>query len=275
ERASARVESQRATGIGKLDISMDEVTAHAPILERRIGPHRDLSDPSLLPAEAPLDMPEQDFSHRIALDREPRRRMYWVPRAAVFVGAALLTLAFGYELYGVLSFVRITPFQLLFLFLSTVSFGWIALGSLSAALGFLPLFAGEKVDTIDLPEDTTRPLSTRTALLFPVYHEDAARIAGTIEAMTRELDALGHADNFDVFVLSDTRGQDAGGAEEAAYAALRRELADDVRVFYRRRRENRGRKAGNIKDWVERFGADYAHFVILDGDSVMSGRTLV
>lgn len=254
---------------------MDEVTAHPPILERRIGPQQDLSDPSLLPAEARLDMPEQDFSRRVHLTREPRRRVYWVPRVAVFAGAALLTLAFGYELYAVLSFAQITPFQLLFLFLSTISFGWIALGSLSAALGFLPLFAGEKVDTIELPEDAGRPLASRTALLFPVYHEDPARIAGTIEAMALELDALGHAGSFDVFILSDTRGIDAGEAEEAAYASLRHKLADDIRVFYRRRRENKARKAGNIKDWVERFGADYAHFVILDGDSVMSGRTLV
>ena len=46
-------------------------------------------------------------------------------------------------------------------------------------------------------------------------------------------------------------------------------------VYYRRRRENRGRKAGNIKDWVRRFGGGYEHFIILDGDSVMSGTTLV
>ncbi len=86
---------------------------------------------------------------------------------------------------------------------------------------------------------------------------------------------MGKADAFDVFILSDTRGADAGAAEEAAYAELKRALAGQIEVHYRRRKDNTGRKAGNIKDWVERFGGAYEFFVILDGDSIMSGATLV
>ena len=114
--------------------------------------------------------------------------------------------AFAHELFSILSFVVMTPMQVLFLILSTIAFGWIALGSLSAALGFLPLFAGEKADTIEPPVPSL-PLEPRTALLFPVYHEEPARIAGAIEAMARELQTLGKNKNFDVFVLSDTRGE--------------------------------------------------------------------
>jgi membrane glycosyltransferase len=141
-------------------------------------------------------------------------------------------------------------------------------------MGFLPLFAEEKTDTIDLPA-SDGVLSTRTALLFPVHHEDAARVAGTISAIAEELAADGRAHAFDVFILSDTRGADAGTAEEATYAALGHALAGTIHVYYRRRVENRGRKAGNIRDWVERFGAAYDFFVILDADSIMSGTALV
>jgi len=235
---------------------------------------KDLSHPALLRAEAPMAMPEQDFDRRIPIRREPRSRAYWVPRAAVFAGGLLLTAAFAGELYAVLAFVRLTPIQLVFLILSTIAFGWIALGSLSAAMGFLPLFAGEQADTIELPAADSQPRQ-RTALLFPVYHEDPARIAGTIEAIGAELDELGQKAHFDVFVLSDTRGEAPGTSEERAYAELKRRLEPILPVYYRRRRENAARKAGNIKDWVERFGADYAHFVILDADSVMTARTLV
>jgi len=235
--------------------------------------HHDASDPALLPEPAPLDMPEQDFSAKPAREW-PHRRGPSIPRTAVFLGATLMTAAFAYELYGVLSFVQMTPFQLLFLVLSTLTFAWISVGTLSAALGFLPLFAGEKADTIHIP-DADGPLTQRTALLFPVYHEDPATIAGTISAIVEELTSLGRADQFDVFVVSDTRGAEAGMAEEAAYARLARELAGQGRVYYRRRIENTGRKAGNIKDWVERFGADYDTFVILDADSIMSGVSLV
>ncbi len=248
--------------------------SHAAAQSGRLASARDLSSPRLLRGEAPLAMPEQNFGARGSHERRPGRRESWVPRAAVFIGALLLTLAFAYELHGVLAISQMTPFQSVFLVLSTISFGWIAFGSLSAAMGFLPLFAGESADSIRLPcgEGT---LTRRTALLFPVYHEDPARIAGAITAMVEELEALGGASAFDAFILSDTRSAEAGAEEEAAYATLIDQFAGAAAIYYRRRAENGARKAGNIKDWVERFGGDYAHFVILDGDSVMSGRTLV
>jgi membrane glycosyltransferase len=235
---------------------------------------RDAGPWSHLPAPAPLEMPVQDFAKRIDVVSEPRRRGYWVPRTAIFAGAAVLTAAFAHELFSILAFVVITPVQFLFLILSTIAFAWIAVGSLSAALGFLPLFAGERPDTIE-PPPATAPLDTRTALLFPVYHEEPARIAGAIEAMARELETLGRNQNFDVFVLSDTRGDQDGAHEADVYRALGQELNGIMPVYYRRRLQNTARKAGNIADWVGRFGADYESFIILDGDSVMSGNTLI
>lgn len=236
--------------------------------------HRDVSAPSLVPEEAPLDMPAQDFNARVPLAPEPRRRGYWVPRAAVFFGAALMTAAFGHELYGALSLAQMTPLQMVFLMLATLAFGWIALGTLSAAMGFLPLFAGESADTIPV-DRADGPLNGRTALLFPVYHEDPARIAGTIAALSKELHSMSRAGAFDIFVLSDTRGEDAGRAEELAVSRLKAALRGTINIYYRRRLENKAKKSGNIHDWVERFGAAYESFVILDGDSVMTGDALV
>lgn len=238
---------------------------------------KDASDPALLALqEQPLAMPQQNFSEKLPLDRARKRTGYWVPRAAVFFGAALLTAAFAYELYGVLSVVQVTPIQLVFLVLSTISFGWIALGTLSCAMGFLPLFAGERADSVRLPKKIATP-AHKTGLLFPVHHEDPASIAGTIAAISEELATIGQTQAFDVFILSDTRGEAAGLAEEAAYRELIERLQDGEapRVFYRRRIEATARKAGNIKDWVERFGAGYEQFVIMDADSIMSGDALV
>lgn len=230
-----------------------------------------------LPKDRPCDMPQQDFAAKLTVTREAKRRGYWVPRAAVFAGAGVLTAAFGHELFGILAFKVMTPLQFLFLILSTITFGWIALGSLSAALGFLPLFADETADTIAVPRGTTG-LQTRTALLFPVYHEDPARIAATIEAMAGGLSVLNQHKHFDVFVLSDTRdkaGRDDAAKEVAVYRALREKLANCIPLYYRRRLDNSGKKAGNIGDWVQRFGGGYDHFIIFDGDSVMSAKTVV
>ncbi|MEQ1669752.1 MAG: glucans biosynthesis glucosyltransferase MdoH [Hyphomicrobium sp.] len=227
-----------------------------------------------VPPASPLVMPVQDFSAKVEIAAEPRRRGYWVPRAAIFAGAAVLTAAFGYELFSILAFAVMTPLQFTFLVLSTIAFGWIALGSLSGALGFLPLFAGERADSVALPAAAT-PLTTRTALLFPVYHEDPTRVSGAIEAMADELVQAGRQTHFDIFVLSDTRGDMDGPREARVYQALQSKLHGLVSVFYRRRANNYARKAGNIAEWIGRFGAAYEHFVILDGDSVMSGATLV
>ena len=47
------------------------------------------------------------------------------------------------------------------------------------------------------------------------------------------------------------------------------------RLFYRRREANVGKKAGNIAEWIQTRGADYAHMIILDADSTMDGNTVV
>ena len=39
--------------------------------------------------------------------------------------------------------------------------------------------------------------------------------------------------------------------------------------------DNLERKAGNIADWVRRFGGAYPHMLILDADSLMTGDTIV
>ena len=50
---------------------------------------KDLSDPALLRAEAPLPMPEQDFAApAVGNDRDAAAQGAWVPRAAIFAGCA-------------------------------------------------------------------------------------------------------------------------------------------------------------------------------------------
>jgi membrane glycosyltransferase len=176
-------------------------------------------------------------------------------------------------LYQVLSVVQLTMLQAIFLVLCTLCFAWIALGTSSATLGFLAALAAGRPKPPD--PHAKSPASERTALLFPVYEEDAARIAAAIEAIARELRAHGAEERFDFFVLSDTRAADVKASELRAVRFLRRALQSRINVYYRARAINVRKKAGNIADWVQRFGAAYASFVILDADSIMSGALLV
>ena len=226
---------------------------------------------ALVPKDSPRPMPEQVFW--------TDRRKAWRPHARVqlarwaLVGLwGLASTAFAWTLYRVLSVETPTVLQLLFWCLSTACFAWVAVGSASALIGFVCLILQKTTDTLVLP--APRPLAGgRTALLFPVYREDAAAVAATVEAMCREIVAANVKDRFDIFILSDTQDADERAGEHRVYAKLR--AAADVQVYVRWRTPNLGKKAGNIRDWIERFGAAYPYFVILDADSIMSAESLL
>lgn len=238
---------------------------------------RGLSTDALLPRLAPLRMPKQRLNRGLRCDRPGAGFDIIVARAGLLGATALMTLAFGGELYGVLSHGIITPLQVLFLALSSLAFGWLVLGLASTALGFFHLFYDGAAGSIEMV-DEGEPLATRTALLFPIYKEQPSDVAGTIEAIGSELAGADNARHFDAFVLSDTPDEveaNSGFMERKTFTALRRDLAGRLKVFYRRRSLNTAKKAGNIQDWIEQFGARYDHFIIFDADSVMSGETVV
>ena len=76
-------------------------------------------------------------------------------------------------------------------------------------------------------------------------------------------------------MLSDTRDAEIAREEGLAWSQVREKLQAGERLFYRRRESNAGKKAGNIAEWIQTRGPDYAHMIILDADSTMQGDTLV
>lgn len=226
-----------------------------------------------LPPESPMDMPVQ------ALDRAPSRppRPASSPagirlrRLLVIGGAVLLTGGAANEMYKVLGVSGLTLLEIAILVVFVSLFAWIALSMTSSLAGFLRLLrhplppAEEGRGEADAPPPT--------ALLMPAYNEDPARIMAALAVIHADLARLGLAAQFDLFVLSDTTDPDAWVAEEAAYLALRAH-APDARIFYRRRPKNTERKAGNIADWVRRWGGAYPQFMILDADSLMTGACI-
>jgi hypothetical protein len=115
----------------------------------------------------------------------------------------------------------------------------------------------------------------RTALLMPVYNEDPERVFTALSRMAMALRREGVARHFDIFVLSDTRKEPVAEAELEAFHWLRRQVSPAVKVFYRRREHNHHRKAGNIADFVQRWGGAYDHMIVLDADSDMSASAMI
>ncbi|MEN3930889.1 glucans biosynthesis glucosyltransferase MdoH [Microvirga sp. W0021] len=191
-------------------------------------------------------------------------------RLLVFGGAFLLTAYGAWEMYQVVSVNRTTFLQYILLALFTVNFSWIALAFTSAIAGFFALFfRSRKVKA--LPEK----LSTRTAIIMPVYNESTARTFAAVQAIWESVEATGYGDNFDYFILSDSTQPNAWVAEERAFLDLKKRFGPDGRIFYRHRPKNYSRKAGNISDFVTRWGANYDHMLVLDADSLMTGDCVV
>jgi membrane glycosyltransferase len=226
-----------------------------------------------LPAEAPLPMPTQSLRHA------PKRagRPVSSPRAMglrrlLVIGGAIVMTGFGArEMYRVLAVNGATPLAIFMLAVFVALFAWIALSFTSAIAGFLSVMAGggrRLVAPGPLP-------SAKTALLMPTYNESPARIMAGLEAIDEALRGLHASECFDIFILSDTTLPEAWIEEEKAFLELRERTGGAGRIFYRHRAKNTARKAGNIAEWVGRFGGAYPHFLILDADSVMRGDTLV
>ena len=250
---------------------MDEVNDLTPAIDRDALINRDalIKGRGLLPAEAPLEMPVQPLS--LPVDRSPvPDRLTW-PRTVLLALAGAAVGVFAYLLYQVLSVVQLTVLQGVFLVLCTLCFAWIALGSSSALLGFVAILRSPRMVLMDVGPE----YGNRTALLFPIYQEETARIAAAIESIARELTALGAKERFDIFVLSDSRLANIKARELRAVRFLRRRLRGGCPIYYRSRAQNLGKKAGNIADWVRRVGGAYETFIILDADSIMSGHLLM
>lgn len=236
-----------------------------------------------LPPEAPLEMPVQSLRARPAR-REggmtSRPALLWLRRLLVIGAAIALTVFAAREMWLVLNSGRPTPLQALVLVLFVVLFAWIALSFTSAVCGFVRLLLGPD-RRLGIAPDGPPPIpGVRTALLMPTYNEDPARVMAGLQAMHESLAAAGALDRFHIFILSDSTQPESWIAEEAAFLALRRRTGDDAlgeggRIFYRRRPKNTERKAGNIADWVRRWGAAYPQMLVLDADSVMEADTVL
>lgn len=230
-----------------------------------------------LPAESRLPMPEQSL--REGQLQVPRQRtsprMIGLRRFYILGGTAAMTAAASRMMWKVLAVNGISVLEACLLVLFVGLFAWIALSFAGAVAGFLTAVfdRGYKLG-ID-PDAPLPTVHTRTALLMPTYNEDPRRLLAGLQAIYESVAETGQLANFDFYVLSDTRRDDIGQAEEAAFHALCDAVGGHDRIFYRRRGDNSGRKAGNIADWVRRFGGAYPQMLILDADSLMTGDTIV
>lgn len=232
-------------------------------------------DPQLnhtTPTECRLDMPVQSLARwQGGAKRLLRPGRRFQARLFVFSVTALLVTLGTVMIYKVISPVNITWLQLLFASLFALTFTWISFSCASAFLGFLLILCrDEKHPRLAPPEKMGR-----TALVMPLYNEEPAGIFDRLAKIAQGLISEKAGEKFDIFILSDTRKDDTATTELMFFEALRHILGSDMAIYYRRRSDNHHRKAGNIADFVTRWGGAYDHMIVLDADSDMHPQTLI
>jgi membrane glycosyltransferase len=222
------------------------------------------------PDAQPLAMPRQNLRQAAPAAALPAEATA-VRRLVLIAGALAIAALVGATLFHVLSRGGMTFMEWATLALTVLLTAWVGFGFVSASAGFVANLS--RRDAVAAVGNAT--IQARTAVLLPTYNEDPGLILAAVQSIAEEVRALGLADRYDFYVLSDTRNEEVARAEASGFVRLRLRLGDGgPNVYYRRRAANTDRKAGNIGEWVETHGAAYDFMLVLDADSVMAGETI-
>ena len=168
-------------------------------------------------------------------------------------------------------------FVLLALFAGTLP--WMVAGFWNAIIGFLIMrFSADPIAVVVPITSRVRgdePVTASVAILLCIRNELPERMIRNLEPMLAGLDASGFGDHFHLYVLSDTSQEDVAAKEEALVNLLADRWRGRIGVTYRRRDLNTGYKAGNIRDFCERWGTRHEFAVTLDADSFMTADAIL
>jgi membrane glycosyltransferase len=201
------------------------------------------------------------------------RRMLFAILFAVTMAASLALAALALSPGG----LDLIDCALLLLF--AVTLPWMVAGFWNAVIGFLIMrFTADPIAAVIPMAAQIRgdePVMASTAILLCIRNELPERMIRNIEPMLAGLYAGGCAARFHLYVLSDTSDAQIAAGEEASFAALTSRWKGRVAITYRRRSVNTAYKAGNIREFCERWGREHDLAVTLDADSLMTADAIL
>lgn len=206
------------------------------------------------------------------LDAPPSR---YRPRRLLFAALVGLTVAAGVGLMAAtLGNGGIDAWEVLILGCFALTLPWTAIGFWNAVIGLAILLRGSRPGGLPFEGDPA-PIRGRTALLSCIRNEDTTSVGLNLERMISGLHAHGEGARFAVWILSDSDWEECIAAEESLATRLARRWSGHLEVQYRRRSDNVGFKAGNIRDFLTGPGAGFDYALVLDADSLMAPETIL
>jgi membrane glycosyltransferase len=162
------------------------------------------------------------------------------------------------------------------LLLFVILFAHVAAGFCTALVGFYVMNRGGDSSRISTTIPPGEPLQlASTAIVMPVFNEDVSRVFEGLRVVYRSVQETKKLEHFDFFVLSDSNQPNQWIQEEVAWLELCKQVGGFGKIFYRKRRQSINKKAGNVADFLRRWGRRYRYMIVLDADSIMTGRALV
>lgn len=113
-----------------------------------------------------------------------------------------------------------------------------------------------------------------TAIIMTLFNTDPQRVFSGLQAMYQEIKLHNVENEFELFILSDTKDPILQCQEKALWNKMCAHFNAHNKIFYRHREQNIGRKSGNIADFCQRWGGRYDYMIVLDSDSLMSAPLL-
>ncbi len=202
-----------------------------------------------------------------------------VVRRRIFLALVLATMAgLTTALASVFAIEGLTGFEIAMIILFALNTPWLSIGFWNAVIGVVVLHASRHWLPHVLPiqglDAGDAAISSRTAVVMPVYNETSDRVVQHLKAVARSLDATGEADHYELFLLSDSDRPDIVAQETQLFERWQAEDPRPDRLHYRHRRYNVRQKVGNIEDFCERWGDRFDYMIVLDADSLMSGDVI-
>jgi membrane glycosyltransferase len=166
-----------------------------------------------------------------------------------------------------------------FILLFAITLPWSVIGFWNACIGFVVMRgARDPVAAVNPLAHSIRgdePILAATAILVCIRNEVPTQVTRNLMPLLDGLVAAEVVSRFRIYLLSDTSDANLIAAEEACFNAFIDHRRDGIEIIYRRRANNTGFKAGNIRDFCDKWGNTCEFAITFDADSFMPAEAVL